>query len=64
MVDTNRNRNIARKKPITQREAIAIADRQIWQREFSPDYDQVIKKGSTTINSGLRTGGPAPIVTQ
>ena len=63
MIDTNKNRNIARKKPITQKEAIAIANRQIWQREFSPDYDQVMKKVSTAVNAGLRPGGPAPIVT-
>lgn len=51
--------NVARKKPITAREAVAAANRQIWQREFNPDYDQVVLRISTAT-TGLRYGDPPP----
>jgi len=54
--------NVARKKPITAREAIAVANRQIWQREFNPDYDQVVLRTSTAPFTGLQNGAPPPIV--
>jgi len=50
--------NVARKKPITAREAIARANQQIWQREFNPDYDQVVLRISTAVRNGLRFGQP------
>jgi hypothetical protein len=53
--------NVARKKPVTAREANAAAIRQIWQREFNPDYDQVVLRISTAP-SGLRFGEPPPVV--
>ncbi len=55
--------NVARKKPITAREALAAANRQIWQREFNPDYDQVVLRISTASVCGLRFGEPPPCVT-
>lgn len=54
--------NVARKKPITAREAVAAANRQIWQREFNPDYDQVVLRTSTAPFAGLRFGEPPPPV--
>lgn len=55
--------NVARKKPITAREALAAANRQIWQREFNPDYDQVVLRiSSATGGCGLRNGEPPPCV--
>ncbi len=60
MVNSQRNRNIARKKAISAREAVAIANRQIWQREFNADYDQIVRRVSTAVNAGLRFGQPPP----
>ena len=54
--------NVARKKPITAREALAAANRQIWQREFNPDYDQVVLRISNVPFAGLQNGAPPPIV--
>lgn len=54
--------NVARKKPITAREAVAAANRQIWQREFNPDYDQVVLRISSAPFAGLQHGAPPPIV--
>lgn len=53
-----KTQNIARKKPVTAREATAMANRQIWQREFNPDYDQVMLRISTVPFSGLQFGAP------
>ncbi|MHA2279302.1 MAG: hypothetical protein ACXAC5_00215 [Promethearchaeota archaeon] len=61
-VNSQQNRNIARKKAITAREAIAAANRQIWQREFNPDYDQVVLRISNAVFAGLRNGQPPPSV--
>lgn len=55
-------RNVARKKPVTAREAVAIANQQIWQREFNPDYDQVVLRVSTAPFEGLQNGQPPPPV--
>ena len=60
MVNSQRNRNIASKKAISAREAVAIANRQIWQREFNADYDQIVRRVSTAVNAGLRFGQPPP----
>lgn len=57
-----KTQNVARKKPITAREALAAANRQIWQREFNPDYDQVVLRISNVPFAGLRYGAPPPIV--
>jgi hypothetical protein len=55
--------NVARKKPVTAREANAIAQRQIWQREFNPDYDQMVLRISNGPFCGLRNGQAPPCVT-
>ena len=59
-VNSQQNRNIARKKAITAREAVSAANRQIWQREFNPDYDQVVLRISSAVFAGLRNGQPPP----
>lgn len=61
-VSRRKIQNVARKKPVTAREASRIADRQIWQREFNPDYDQVVLRISTAPFAGLRFGDPPPVV--
>lgn len=61
-INSQKNKNIARKKAISAREAVGIANRQIWQREFNPDYDQVVLRISNAVNAGLRFGQPPPIV--
>lgn len=53
--------NHARAKPITENQAKAVADGQIWLREFNPDYDQVVKRISAAP-TGLRNGAPPPPV--
>lgn len=58
-----KTQNVARKKPITAREALAAANRQIWQREFNPDYDQVVLRISNAPFCGLRFGEAPPCVT-
>lgn len=57
-----KTQNVARKKPVTAREAVAAANRQIWQREFNPDYDQVVLRISSAPFAGLQNGQPPPIV--
>jgi hypothetical protein len=57
-VRSQKNKNIARRKAINAREAVAIANRQIWQREFNPDYDQIVLRVSNAVYSGLRNGYP------
>lgn len=52
--------NVARRKPVTSREAMAAAQQQIWQREFNPDYDQVVLRVSNVPFAGLRFGEPPP----
>ncbi len=49
-------------KPITLKQAIASANQQIWQREFNPDYDQVVLRISTAPLQSLRNGQPPPPV--
>jgi len=61
-VNNQKIRNIARKKAITAREAVVTANRQIWQREFNPDYDQVVLRISSAVFAGLRNGQPPPTV--
>ncbi len=56
-------RNISRTKPTTVKQAIARANQQIWQREFNPDYDQVVLRISSAPLRGLRNGQPPPPVT-
>ncbi len=56
-------RNVAKGKPITAKEARAMADYQIWQRRFKPDYDQVVLRVSSAATNGLKNGAPPPIVT-
>lgn len=53
--------NIARKKAISAAQAQAIADSQIWLRQFNPDYDQVMLRISTAV-TGLHYGAPPGIV--
>ena len=60
MATTEQVKNIAKKTPITAKEAVSIANKQIWQREFNPDYDQIIKRFSNAVG-GLQNGGQAPI---
>lgn len=55
-------KNVARSKPVTQKEAVAIANRQIWQREFYPDYDQIMLRISNAPFNGLAHGQPPPTV--
>ncbi len=55
-------RNVARKKAITAQEALSIANQQIWQRQFNPDYDQVVLRVSSAPFAGLHNGQPPPIV--
>lgn len=55
-------RNVARKKSVTAQAALAAANRQIWQREFNPDYDQVVLRISTAPFAGLINGQPPPVV--
>jgi len=50
--------NIARKKSVTVTGAAQIAQQQIWQREFNSDYDQIVKRVSTAVFSGLKFGQP------
>ncbi len=57
-VNSQQNPNVATAKPITKREAIAISNQQIWQREFNPDYDQVVLRISSAPIAGLRFGHP------
>jgi len=59
---TEQTQNVARKKPVTAREAVAVANRQIWQREFNPNYDQVVLRISDVPLGGLQNGAPPPIV--
>lgn len=54
--------NVARRKSVTARQAAGIANRQIWLREFNPDYDQVMLRISSAPFAGLRFGEPPPIV--
>jgi len=54
--------SIARAKPITKSEAIAIANRQLFQREFRPHYDQVVLRISAYPINGLVFGQPPPTV--
>ncbi len=60
--NSDKVRNIARQRAITARQAIGIANRQIWQREFNPDYDQVVLRISSAVFAGLRNGQPPPAV--
>jgi predicted transcriptional regulator len=62
MTNSEKNKNIARRKAISSREAIAAANRQIWQREFNPDYDQVVLRISNAVFAGLQNGAPPPPV--
>lgn len=55
-------RNISKTKPITAKQAVARANQQIWQREFNPDYDQVVLRISSAPLCGLRFGQPPPCV--
>ncbi len=55
-------RNVARKRTITAQEALSAANQQIWQRQFNPDYDQVVLRISTAPFAGLQNGQPPPIV--
>lgn len=55
-----KTQNVARRKAVTAREAVAAADRQIWQREFNPDYDQVVLRISNVPFAGLHNGHPPP----
>ncbi len=50
-------------KPVTLKQAIASANQQIWQREFNPDFDQVVLRISTAPLNSLRNGQPPPRVT-
>ena len=59
-INSNKIVNVGRTKAVTQKEAIAIANRQIWQRTFSPDYDQVMLRISTAPLNSLVNGGPPP----
>lgn len=60
----NRQRsvNVSRKPAITAREALEIANQQIWQREFNADYDQIMLRFSTATVLGLKNGEPPPSV--
>lgn len=58
-----RIKNISRPKAINATEAKNIANREITLRQFNPDYDQMIKRISTAVDSGLRCGSPPGIVT-
>lgn len=53
-----RKRNPAKKKNVNESQARAIADAQIWRREFSPDYDQVMLRISSAATNTLRCGSP------
>lgn len=59
-----KNKNKARPKAVSAKESIAIANRQIWQREFNPDYDQIVKRISLGVKHGLNNGQPWPIVSR
>ncbi len=51
-------RNPSKKKNINESQARSIADAQIWAREFSPDYDQMILRISNAATLTLRCGSP------
>ncbi len=57
----HKKNNIARPKPITKRQAQSITDRHIFQREFAPAYDQVLRRFSSS-QDGLQNGSPPPVV--
>lgn len=58
-VSRNKNpRNPSKRPNINERQARAIADNQIWQREFNADYDQVMLSISTGAVQALRCGSP------
>ncbi len=50
-------RNPSRRRPITEPEAIRIANAETFQRMFNPDYYQVMLRISDA-ESGLRNGSP------
>lgn len=58
-----RVKNIAKPGPINANDAKTIANREISLRTFNPDFDQVIKRFSPSVDSGLRCGSPPGIVT-
>lgn len=60
--NSKQNPNVATSKPITLKQAIGVANQQIWQREFNPDYDQVVKRISTAVFAGLAFGEPPSTV--
>ena len=47
-------------KPVTIKQAMAAAVEQVWQREFNPDYDQVVLRISSAPLQSLRNGQPPP----
>jgi len=49
-------------KPVTIKQARAAAVEQIWQKEFNPDYDQVVLRISSAPLRSLRYGQPPPSV--
>lgn len=57
-----RIKNPAKKKGINEGQAAAIAEAQMWEREFHPDYDQVMLRISTAATQALRCGSPPGIV--
>ena len=59
--NTHQVRNVSVSKPITAQEAVALANKQIWQREFNPDYDQVVLRISSAPLNSLYFGSRAPI---
>lgn len=56
-------KNVAKSQAATSKEAINMANRQIWQKEFVADYDQIVKRTSTAPFNGLFNGQPPPNVT-
>lgn len=58
-----RIKNISKPNYVTAEESKRIANSEITLRDFNPAYDQIIKRISTTINSGLRCGSPPGVVT-
>lgn len=49
--------NPSKRKPITEPEAVRIANAQSFQARFNPDYHQVILRISNA-ESGLKNGSP------
>lgn len=58
----NQIQNISKPKPINASDAKNIANKEIFLRNFNPDYDMVVKRISNAPQ-GLRCGSPPGIVT-